>query len=942
MSLSTGTRLGSYEIVGALGAGGMGEVYRARDTKLGRDVAIKILPESVASDPDRVARFQREAQVLAALNHPHIAAIYGLEDAGPVRFIAMEFVDGESLADRLVRLKADATKKGTSSVTSGFSRTGLPLDEALAIVHQIVDALEAAHEKGIVHRDLKPANIMMTADGQVKVLDFGLAKQEAGEAGRAGEAGGLTHSPTLTFAATQAGMILGTAAYMSPEQARGRPADKRSDVWAFGCVLYEMLSGRRAFDPSAGSGSSRAESSDDGESISDVIAAILRGEPDWSALSERVPPAIAQIVKRCLVKDRQSRIPDMSVVRFMMADAMTRPEPAAAAPARITARRFALVAVTGVAAGAIAAAAATWVLTRPQPSPRRPPARFAVVSPAAAPINVGAPDRSVVIAPDGMHVAIVNGVDPGGGGQLTVRALDQLDPVPLRGVTTARSPFFSPDGRWIGYFDTGELKKVPITGGPPISICRVSGGTRGSTWGPDNTIVFATNALDSGLFSVSAGGGEAKLLTKPDTSRGEVDHFFPSFLPDGRHVLFTIVMTGAFVDNGEVIVLDLPTGQRKTVLRGGTHAEYVAGPTGSPRDGYLLYASGGALRAVRFDRDRLDVLSDPVVVLDQLRTEGSGAAQFSVSHDGTLVYVPGGVGSSENRMLTWVDRNGREQSIDAPPRMYQYPRLAADGTHIAVSMLDQEQDVWVLDPGRQPLTRLTFGPSGESNPVWTPDMRHILFSSTKSGIPNVFWQLADGTGNMEQLTSSTRMAVPHSVSPDGKLVAVGIVGGTDIGVLSLDGSREVRPLITTPGIQSNPEISPDGHYLAYQSGESGQNEIYVRPFPNVEAGRWQISSGGGVKPAWARSGQELFYLASSNWMMSAPVRLSPTFSFSAPVKLFQGRYFEGASGRSYDVAPDGKRFLLIKYSEDRAAAPADMVVVLDWFEELRQRLPPKN
>jgi Tol biopolymer transport system component len=905
--LTSGGRLGSYEIVSSLGAGGMGEVYRARDTKLGRDVAIKILPELFVGDPDRIARFQREAQLLAALNHPNIAAIYGLEDAGSTHFIVMELVDGESLDHKL--------------------RPGrLPLGEALAIARQIVDALEAAHDKGIVHRDLKPANIMLTVDGQVKVLDFGLAKHDASGSSVSSERAGLTHSPTLTFAATQAGMILGTAAYMSPEQARGRPADKRSDVWAFGCVLYEMLAGKRAFE---------------GDDATDIIAAVVRAEPDWDALPRDVTPPIRTLIKRCLEKDRKARIPDMSVVRFLMADAERASSIAATrVPTTVPARRSAAIAIAGAVAGAAIAGVVMRTVMRPQPASPRRTARFIVAPPGAQPLNIGGPDRSVVIDRAGGHVATINGADPASGGQLMVRDLSQLEPVALRGVAIARSPFFSPDGRWIGYFDTGDLKKVPVGGGPPITICRISGGTRGSDWGADNTIIFATNALDSGLFSVPAAGGEPKLLTKADVARGEVDHLYPSILPGGRAVLFTVVMNGP-IDNSEIAVLDLKTGQRKTLIRGGAHAMYFS-PTGSEREEYVFYASAGTLRAVRFDRERLEVLGEPAVVVDQVRTEATGAAQFSLSPNGTLVYVPGGVGAAENRMLVWVDRRGREQPIDAPPRLYQIPRVASDGAHIAVMINDPEQDIWVLDPPRQPLTRLTFGPSGESNPVWMPDMRRILFSSTRSGIPNVFWQKADGTGTPDQLTTSDAMAIPFSVAPDGRKAVVGITGGTDIAVLTLDEPRQLRPLIVAQGIQANAEISPDGRWLAYQSGESGQNEIYVRPFPNVDAGRWQISTGGGVKPAWARNGRELFYLAPDFWMMAVPVRISETFSFAAPVKLFHEPYFEGVTGRSYDVSPDGTKFLAIKSTvSNRAAATASVVVVLDWLDELRQRMSAK-
>jgi len=597
VTLATGTRLGVYEIAVQIGEGGMGQVYRATDTRLKRQVAIKVLPPSVAGDADRLARFRREAEVLASLNHPNIAQIYGLEGRdgqdGPEGhdggFLVLELVEGPTLADRI-------------------AQGPVPLDEAMKIARQIAEALEAAHEQGIIHRDLKPANVKVKDDGTVKLLDFGLAKalDPAGTA-----AGSATMSPTLSIHATQAGIILGTAAYMSPEQAKGRPTDKRTDVWAFGCVLYEMLTGRRAFE---------------GDDVSDTLAVVLRGQPEWSALPPDVSPALRSIIERCLAKERSGRIPDLSVVRYLMADAAT-DRPAAPSVARRSGFKTALIASTAAIAAAAAAAAVMWWAMRARPASPERPARFALALP--GPLVLG-PDRAIVLTPDGRHVVSVIGASAAGGGQLIVRSLNELDAQPIKSVTGARAPFVSPDSRWIGYFDQGELKKVPLTGGPPITMCRVSGGTRGSTWGPDNTIVYATNDATTGLMSVPAGGGEPTILTKPDPAHGELDHLFPSFLPGGRAILFTIATSGS-ADNGVIAALDLKTGQRKTLVRGGSFAEYS--PTG-----HLLYASGGSVRAVRFDVDRLEVSSDPVVVLDQVQTESSGAAQFSVDSTGALVY----------------------------------------------------------------------------------------------------------------------------------------------------------------------------------------------------------------------------------------------------------------------------------------------------------------
>jgi len=456
--------------------------------------------------------------------------------------------------------------------------------------------------------------------------------------------------------------------------------------------------------------------------------------------------------------------------------------------------------------------------------------------------------------------------------------------------------------------------------------------------------VFATNDAMTGLLSVAASGGSPKILTKPNSATGELDHLFPSILPDGRTVLFTVMMTGS-TENGQIVALDLKTGSRKTLIQAGTQAEYVSlAASGQP--GYLVYASGGALRAVRFDPERLEVLGDPVVVVDQVATESTGAAQFSISRNGSFVFVPGGLadgaGSFEGRSLVWVDRRGREQPINAPLRPYVTPRISPDGTRIAVAIADQEQDIWVLDLARQPLTRLTFGPSVEQAPLWMPDGRRLVFGSNRAGIPNIFWQLADGTGTMEQLTASqTTPLVPFAISPDGKVLVVNIAGGSDLGLVRLDNPQQIVPLVAAPGNQINAEISPDGHWLAYQSGESGQFEVYVRPFPNVNAGRWQVTSGGGGRPLWARNQNELFYVASRDGaLMDVPVRMTPTFSIGSPTKLFDGRYYVAPPGRNYDVSPDGQKFLMVK-APASAAASASMVVVLNWSEELKQRVPTR-
>jgi eukaryotic-like serine/threonine-protein kinase len=887
-----------------LGKGGMGEVYRARDSKLKRDVAIKVLPDEFSRDSERLARFQQEAEALAALNHQNIAGIYDLQQSDESRFLVLELVEGDTLADLIQK------------------RGALPIDDALHIAKQICEALEAAHEKGIVHRDLKPANVKITPDGKVKVLDFGLAKALA----PAGTISAPSESPTMTSSAmTQAGVILGTAAYMSPEQARGKQADKRSDVWAFGSVLFEMLTAKRACD---------------GDEVPDILAAVLRGEPDWAALPSNLPISIRTLVQRCLEKDRKRRIADISTALFLLNEhASLESSPAAAAPPSSGALRGRLfAAAVALVIGAVAAAGATWWITR-SASTNPTATRFAIVLPPNQVLGLTGVDRSVAVSPDGTHVAYVTG------SQLFVRAINQLDAVPLAGILNPRWPFFSPDSQWIGFFSGVELRKVSVSG--PITVCPVTGAARGASWGADGKIVFATSDSTTGLLSVPSGGGEPAVLTKPDHAHGEFDHVSPSVLPGGQAVLFTITPAGAVPENAQVAVLDLKTGERRILIRGGQGAEYV-------ETGHLVYAAGATLRAVPFDLRNVEVTGDPVPVLDQAATNQYGAS-FTISTRGTLAYIPGGLTSGQfntPRSVVWVDRQGREEPVGWPIRSYTYPRISPDRTRVALDIRDQDNDIWIGDLQRQTLTRLTFDPGTDYYPLWTPDGRRIIFYSIRGGTGgNLFRQPADGTGSVEQLTRS--LTVPHypyAISPDGKsLVFQENVANTgiDLSVLHLDDPKLAsNPLIHSAFVETNAEISPDGHWLAYQSNESGAEEVYVRPFPNVDAGRWQVSTGGGTRPLWARSGRELFYLDANNLLTAVSVQTTPAFSASNPARLFNTRYFSGfggggqtVAGRTYDISPDGKRFLMIKDNIPAGqAAPASIVVVLNWFEELKGKV----
>ena len=911
MTHAAGTRLVSYEILSALGAGAMGEVYRARDTKLGRDVAIKILPADFALDRDRVARFTREAQILASLNHPNIAGILHLEETDGVSALVMELVEGETLADRI-------------------SRGAIPLDEALPIARQICDALEAAHEQGITHRDLKPANIKVTPDGVVKVLDFGLAKL-ADSAGSRQQAAGsvhLTMSPTITSPAmmTGVGVLLGTAAYMAPEQAKGRPADKRSDIWAFGCVLYEMLTGKRPFD---------------GEDITEVLGAVVRLEPEWEALPADLAPTLQILLKRCLQKDRRQRIGDISTAQFLLNEpaSLVAALSGSAAPVIVHPRslwRRAVFTAAAVVVGSVITGTIVWLAVRSTTSSPRV-TRLTITPPSAAALSIGGSDRDLAITPDGSRLIYVGS----NGTQLFVRALEAIEPVAIfKGAP--RAPFLSPDGQWVGFVDeTTSLKKVAMTGGPAVKLADMISPSRGATWAPDDTIIFATTSSNTGLQRVSAAGGPASVLTRPDRALGEASYLWPEMLPGGRAVLFTITAQTGGLDSAQIAVLDLQTGARKVLLRGGSHAHYVP-------SGHLMYAAAGTLRAVAFDPARLETHGTPVPVVPDVLATASGGVDAVVADDGTLAYVSGGGAPAQRQTLAWVDRQGKETPIPAPPRAYRYARLSPDGTRVALDVRDEQNDIWVWDLARHTLTRLTFDPGLNRGGVWTPDGRRIVFSAVRDGGENLYWQMADGSGTPEQLTKSERLFFPTSFSPDGtRLVFDRSTPPYDIAVLTLDGERQIKSLLQTPFNEMSAEVSPDGRWLAYQSNESGRPEVYVRPFPDVNAGRWQISTDGGTRPMWARSGRELFYLVAPpqggaiDKMIAVPIQPGSTFAAGPPQVVFTGPYVAPGDSRTYDVTRDGQRFLMIKDATpgNDAPTPRQLVVVQNWGAELKRLVP---
>ena len=949
MALAPGTRLGAYEILTLIGSGGMGEVYKACDTRLERVVAVKVLSPALVGDAEFRDRFEREARTISQLSHPHICVLHDIGDAvvslpapsvdrqesvvgaapEPVRFLVMEYLEGESLAARL-------------------ERGALPIDDALRLGIQIARALHAAHRAGIVHRDLKPGNVMLvktlaaaTSAPQAKLLDFGLAKHGpplASGVGAGHTSPNLTAPPTMTSPLTLRGSIVGTLHYMSPEQLEGTDADARSDLFAFGAVLFEMISGKKAFG---------------GKSQVSVMAAILDHDPPLvTSIVPIVPKPLERLIAKCLAKDPEARwqnagdvAGELEWIAESAAQRSSAPESTTSDPSAsgVTSQRSARSLsrrtrywTTAALVPALVTAAATWFVMRPGAVARRQPMRFAIVPPPAQPLAMNTLDRDIAISPDGAKIVYLAG---GGDRQMMLRAIDQLDAVPLRGASNPRAPFFSPDGNWIGYFDgTSELKKVSTTGGPPISVCRLSAAPRGASWGSDNTIVFATADTSTGLVAVSAGGGDPTVLTKPDKATGEQYHLFPDVLPGSRAVLFTIV--AGSLDTAQVAVLDRKTGQRKTLIRGGSSAAYL-------ESGHLVYVAAGALRAVRFDPVRLEVLSDPMPVLDQVTTAGTGAAEFSVSNNGVLLYVPGG--SAGPRTLAWIGRNGGEEPIKSPPRAYTSLRLSPDDTRIALTVNDPDQDIWILDLSRDPppLTRLTFDPAQDVSPVWTPDGRRIVFRSTRGGNGSLFWRSADGTGADERLTTSRGNQVPMAFSPDGlRLVFAELMPRTnyDLFTMSADGKGKSEPLVQTPFIDFNADLSPDGRWLVHESNESGRNEVYVRPFPNAAAGKWMVSTAGGAKPAWSRTGTEIFYIEPNGTLMTVPVRTTPTFSAGTPVKRLDAAFFTASPVRPYDVSRDGQKVLVIKNpqaDQTTGATPASMIVVLNWGEELKQRVPSK-
>ncbi|MGA9733605.1 MAG: protein kinase [Candidatus Acidiferrales bacterium] len=904
MALAPGSKLGPYEIVSSLGAGGMGEVYRAQDARLGRSVAIKILPDQFASDVLRMARFDREAKLLASLNHAHIAAIYGLEESNGVRALVMELVEGPTLAERI--------KQGP-----------LAPDEALPIAEQITEALEYAHERGIIHRDLKPSNVKITPDGAAKVLDFGLAKALEGDI----SAVDISTSPTLSHAATQAGILLGTAAYMSPEQARGKKVDRRADIWAFGAVLYEMLTGRAAFI---------------GETISDTLAAVIRGEPDWSALPVNLPASINRLVRRCLTKDANQRLRDIGEARIAIEHALSGTPEETAGPFAATTtppsscRRAIPWTVAAIAlAAAIVCGALYWRASQREP---RPVMQLSLSLPAPlATVFDPNPGSPFAISPDGSQIVFVAPV-ASKPQQLYLRPFDQQSGTPVPGTENATQPFFSPDGESVGFFAQGKLRKVSLHGGPAFQLGEAPV-PHGATWTADDTIIYAPN-FGSGLVRISATGGTPQILTKPNQKEQEISHRWPQALPGGKYVLFTIQAgTGSSYDDARIAVLSLETGKWRTLLTGGSYARYVP-------PGHVVYAHAGSLMAVVFDLSRMEVRGARVPVQEGVVTSAltSGGAEYDVTPSGMLAYVPG-TAKPPARTLVWVDRAGNAKTLLVPPKVYSAPRLSPDGKQLALQINDYgDLAVWIYEFARNTLTRLTFAPGISASPLWFPDGRKVIYSTRiTNGYPSFRAKLADGSGKEEMLFSKDLAdpgSAPVAVSADGKTLffaAHSPAGTQDIEALSLDGSDRIQPFLQDSFNFYQARFSPDGHWVVYTTDESGHREVCVQPFPGL-SGKWMISTGGGESARWASNGREVFYFAGDE-LMSVDVETRPAFKAGTPRALFSAAGYLGYG--NYDVAPDGQHFLMIK-QEDVSTNPRELNVILNWSEELERRVPQEK
>ncbi|PYR66299.1 MAG: hypothetical protein DMF88_16790 [Acidobacteria bacterium] len=891
--LTAGCRVGPYDIVAPLGAGAMGEVYRAHDMTLNRDVALKVLPELFAVDADRLARFTREAQILASLNHPNIAAIYGLEESNGTQALVLELVDGPTLADRI-------------------ARGPLALDEALTIARQIAEAVEAAHEKGIIHRDLKPANIKIARSGVVKVLDFGLAKVWDGA-----PPSDLSGSPRLTATDSGERSILGTPAYMSPEQARGKPLDKRTDIWSFGCVLYEVLTGRQAFA---------------GETVSDRIASILEREPGWEALPDTTPITVRRLLQRCFEKDPRRRVRDIGDARIELDDALAGRAIGTPVARRAGRERVAWIASALVTAVAVLAVGSVLSLRR-APADTRAYRSSILPSPGASRPAGLVPSSRFALSPDGRRLAFV-GTDAGGVTALWVQSLDELAGRPLAGTEGALMPFWSPDNQFIGFLAGGKVKTIAATGGPPLILADTTGNA-GATWNRDGVILFT--GAGSPIRRVSASGGPSSPVTKLNADAGESVHSFPFFLPDGRHFLYLAVgsKTGGPVSPNGIYVTALDSNERKLLVPGGSNAKYA--------EGYLLFLREQTLMAQAFDVERLELASEAVPIAEHVTIGGiiGMAGGYGLSETGILAYQTGvvevGGPSDTSTQLVWFDRSGKPIGALGDQAGYGDLELAPDGKRATVSLFDRTRrtrDIWLVDIARGLRTRFTFDSSEKRGSVWSPDGNRVVFNTDRKGHFDLYQKTSSGSGAEEELLVDGRDKFPIDWSSDGRFILFGVgeTGATaDLWVLPLFGDRKPFPFLQTPFGEVSGRFSADGRWIVYESDESGRSEVYVAPFSargETPGSKWQISTTGGTQPRWRSDGKEIFYLAPDKRLMAAAVNgRNSAFEVGAVRSLFDTRAPSTINPRSaYDVSPDGQRFLVNTLADDDAAPPITLVV----------------
>lgn len=899
---------GHYEVQEKLGQGGMGEVYRALDKNLGRQVAIKILPEEFSTDLERLARFEREAKLLATLNHPNIAAVYGFEEAKGFRFLVLELVEGETLQTRL-------------------DRGALPMDEALETCRQVAEGLEAAHERGVIHRDLKPGNIMITPEGKVKILDFGLAKAYGGETTRAD----IEKSPTITAQMTEPGVILGTAAYMSPEQARSRPVDKRTDIWAFGCVLYECLTGKRAFQ---------------GETVSDTLAHILKGEPDWSVLPTNMPTIVKSLLRRCLQKNSKERLHEIADARIEIGESLTYPTGMAEINRRLSSWWLLVFSAGALLAGILIGL----TLRRPAQSKAISKVVTAVIKLEPGTWLDGRrsqryfqrPSRTALaISRDGSFVvysAIAENPEPQSKPQLYVRRTDQLNAKPISGTEGGICPFLSPDDRWVGFWAGGKLWKVSIEGGVPVFLCDVLR-PFGASWGPDKNIIFPAKE-DTGLFRISADGGKPDALTTLNRARNEYSHRLPHHLPDGRAVLFTL---NKEIHDGHprTAILKLDTREWRELLEDAADARYLS-------SGHLAFLRQGTLMAVPFDADGLELKGQPFPVLADVMqelagtssSENSAAGQYAVSDSGTMVYAAGKMIPPFQDSLVWVDQKGDVQPAAPLKGPFLSARLSPDGRRIAYTTLGTNMRVWIYDLEREAATRLTSeGTSGFV--IWDPKGERLIFNWWRSGNFNLYSQPADGSTPAERLTTrESLLQMPGSISPDGNtLVFVDqtLETGSDIVLLDMQ-TRRITPLLNSDASELTPALNPDGRWLAYASNETGRNEVYVIPLSG-RGGKTQISNQGGADPLWAKDGRQLYFRRGSQ-VWAVDIRSDGGFSSGKPRLLFdQPGLIGGYSMGTWDLSVDGRRFLMVKVEERKPQPVTEVIFIQNWFEELKRLVP---